>query len=375
MDKNTEKIKRQKKFVEIFKKNVFPSLKGYEVLRKRLYKKQILVISISIMLIMIGLIISWIKLLFEYNTDDLWFFLAGFIFPFLLIIAIWLLSNMYSKNRKSFALELKKNCLQKLLCVFGDIKWSNNENKIPDDALDKSDLFAMFNKRNIDDEFVGNYKDINFKICETTLIKESGSGKNRSIISVFNGVVLMFKLNKKINTKTIVSTKGDLTARDNVWLTLATFAMSATVPIFNNYTKGNYEIAIGFAVLALIIVLIIIAFGVASKIAEANQKVILEDVKFGKKYYVYSNDQVEARCIVTPVFMEKFLNLRTAFGAKNAKCAFYDDVIMFAISTNKNFFEIGSLNKSLLDSKTFKKLFDEINAIYDIIDYFNLDKK
>ena len=71
--------------------------------------------------------------------------------------------------------------------------------------------------------------------------------------------------------------------------------------------------------------------------------------------------------------MEKFLNIRTAFGAKNAKCAFYENKIMFAISTNKNLFEIGSLNKSLLEPKSFSNLYREINAIYELIDYFKLN--
>ena len=48
---------------------------------------------------------------------------------------------------------------------------------------------------------------------------------------------------------------------------------------------------------------------------------------------------------------------------------------MFAISTKKNLFEIGYINRNLLEPKNFKNLFDEINAIYDIIEYFNSDKK
>ena len=71
--------------------------------------------------------------------------------------------------------------------------------------------------------------------------------------------------------------------------------------------------------------------------------------------------------------MEKFMNLRTAFGAKNAKCSFNNDKITFAITTDKNLFEIGNLNQSLLDYKNFNKLYNEINAIYEIIDYFKLN--
>ena len=59
---------------------------------------------------------------------------------------------------------------------------------------------------------------------------------------------------------------------------------------------------------------------------------------------------------------------------QKAKLVFCGNTVMFAISTNKNIFEIGRLNKTLLNQDVFKKLFAEISAIYDIIDYFNLDK-
>ena len=109
--------------------------------------------------------------------------------------------------------------------------------------------------------------------------------------------------------------------------------------------------------------------------SEGMEKINLEDVKFNKKFEVYSQDQIEGRCYVTPAFMERFVNLNTAFGAKKAKCAFFQNQIMFAISTKKNLFEIGSLNKSLLDFNTFENFYKEINAIYEMIDYFKLSTK
>ena len=101
----------------------------------------------------------------------------------------------------------------------------------------------------------------------------------------------------------------------------------------------------------------------------------LEDPKFAKRFNVYSSDQVEARYLVTSSFMERFQNLNTVFGAKKAKCSFYDDKIMFAISTNKNLFEVGSIWRSLEDPKSINQLFDELYAVYQMIDYFKLDQK
>ena len=63
------------------------------------------------------------------------------------------------------------------------------------------------------------------------------------------------------------------------------------------------------------------------------------------------------------------------FGAKKAKCSFFDDEIMFAISTNKNLFEIGSLFKSFNDPTSINAFYYELSSIYDMIDYFKLDEK
>ena len=92
-----------------------------------------------------------------------------------------------------------------------------------------------------------------------------------------------------------------------------------------------------------------IAEKISKKYEKPLDKVNLEDPMFSKKFDVYSSDQIEARFWVTPAFMERFQNLTTAFGTKKAKCSFYDgDKIMFAISTDKNLFEIGNIETSLL---------------------------
>ena len=370
--KNNNKIEIQKEFVKQYKNEIFPFLKGHEVLRKRLNKKCNLIIAIPLIIMALGILLT------IFLKNDGYMMSSGRILflcfsPGILVILAYFLCVNKNEESKKFALELKKSCLQKLLNAFGDITWTNNSNLIKNEELHPSELFADFNKRTTDDEFCGTYKDINFKVCETTLLKEYNTGKNRSVMKIFSGIVFKFEVNKSVKAHTIVSTKGDLTARDNKWLWLVG-TLGIIEPVLKSCEDGDYRFAIGFLVVYLIIIGAIALYKIFKKEKNEKQKIILEDVKFGKKYHVYSQDQTEARYIVTPAFMEKFLNLRTAYGAKNAKCAFYGNTVMFAISTDKNLFEIGSLNKTLLEPETFKKLYTEISAIYDIIDYFKLDK-
>ena len=126
-------------------------------------------------------------------------------------------------------------------------------------------------------------------------------------------------------------------------------------------------------VVGIVLPLVIILF-----IFPKNQmmRMKLEDTDFNKKYIVTTEDQVEGRYLITTGFMDRFKNLQTAFGTKNVKCAFFDNKIMFALHTNKDFFEIsGGLFHSLRNPKQVKSFYEETTAIYDIIDYFKLDEK
>lgn len=48
---------------------------------------------------------------------------------------------------------------------------------------------------------------------------------------------------------------------------------------------------------------------------------------------------------------------------------------MFAISTNKNLFEVRSLFKSLEKPGAVNQFYNELVSIYSMIDYFKLDEK
>ena len=101
----------------------------------------------------------------------------------------------------------------------------------------------------------------------------------------------------------------------------------------------------------------------------------MEDPEFSKKYKAYSSDQIEGRYLITPAFMEQFKNIQTAFGTNKVKCSFYGNSLMFAISTNKNLFEIGNLFYNLNNPKQMEIFFNELTSIFMLVDYFKLNEK
>ncbi len=103
------------------------------------------------------------------------------------------------------------------------------------------------------------------------------------------------------------------------------------------------------------------------------QKVNLESVTFGHKYNVYADNQIEARYLLTPAFMERIENLSFAFMAKYVRVSFRDNKLTLAIHTNRDMFAMGNDFKDT-NSHTFETLYDEMISILQIVDELKLNE-
>ena len=382
MSKKSGYLQRTLEFHKNYKSKIAPIFRSYEAFRKKeLAKFWFMIISGILMLCSFPLMLLLSDSILSDIVCD--YFVAYLILMMIFMTLGILLLFIAPKKIKNYAMKIKSDCLSKLLKVFGDIQWQNGKNIINDWELNRSALFSNFNTRYTDDEFSGSFNGVPFKICETNLLQISGSGKSRTYIPVFKGVVIQFKSNKIIRNRTMIATKGDFTAKNSwllLWLRVSKpfiqmfhFAwLGLSMPLIQMLIEHPAGCLIAFVVLGLI------CWGgskISYKDEEKLDEVKLEDPEFCKKFNAYSSDQVEARYLLTTAFIERFQNLNTAFGAKKAKCSFYGDKIMFAISTNKNLFEVGSLFKSLEKPGAVNQFYNELASIYSMIDYFKLDEK
>ncbi len=101
----------------------------------------------------------------------------------------------------------------------------------------------------------------------------------------------------------------------------------------------------------------------------------LEDVNFAKKFKVYSQDQIEARYLLTTSFMERLQNLQKVFFGDSVEVSFVNGRILFLIKTKKDFFESASILKEFSLLKETKAFFDQLEAIFSVIDILKLDQK
>ena len=104
------------------------------------------------------------------------------------------------------------------------------------------------------------------------------------------------------------------------------------------------------------------------------QPVNLEDVKFSALYNIYSTDQIEARYLLTTAFMERFLNIKTAFKAEYIRAEFFRNKLILVIGVNKDLFAMGSISKKTT-GKTFVELFEELYSVLSLIDELKLNQK
>ena len=220
--------------------------------------------------------------------------------------------------KKSFENSIKEKIMPIVCSCFNNLTWSNLSDYRIQDYLD-SGVIPVYHNSSSDDIFRGKHKNVDFEILELEL--EIGSGKNRR--TVFDGVVIRLDMNKNFSSHTII--------------TPDTLLHASPIKDLRHTT--------------------------------------LEDTNFEKKFDVFTNDEVDARYLITPTFMERLKNMKTAFKANKIRCSFYKQYLFVALSTNKDLFSLCSLTKPIDDSKQYFEMYEEIVSIVKLIDHFKLNQK
>lgn len=363
------KSQYRQKFYDLYLKEILPLFADYERKRKQKSGQFYLYMTISVVILLVCLSV-FLPLLYGDYTPMIVIAnnVTGFIFIAVFIASIIAVCCIPPFMNKNFKKELKRICKPTFAKCFNNLTWDETE-IYNSDIFVKSGLFSSFNRESYDDIFTISHEGVNIEVIEAHLEDEQGSGKNRRIINVFKGVVIIFPSNKTVKAQTIVTTKGDRNIRNTQAGLLVSIA--ATIAGFLCFLfVRDYFNTIFYG-----IVLLIFGISYLCKKRVKMENIKLEDIEFDKRFQVASEDQLEARYLITPAFMDRLKNLQTGFGTKNIKCAFFEDKIMFAISTNEDLFEVGSLFVPLSNSKQMNKFFNELTSILEMVDFFKLDQK
>lgn len=200
------------------------------------------------------------------------------------------------------------------------------EGKIDDIVLFQSNLFGKYNQSIGDDFFTGIYEGVKISIAEEKLkllkkdFRDFDVSKN-----VFEGVCILFEMNKNFKGKTVVLKDKKL---------------------FNAFNKIS-----------------------------GLQNVKLEDMRFEKYFEVYSDDQIEARYLLTTGFMERMLKLRDLYEGKSIQFCFNQNTLLLAIPTKQNMFEANSFFRSNINKKKIDMVFNQFYTIFSIVKLLKLNQK
>lgn len=99
-----------------------------------------------------------------------------------------------------------------------------------------------------------------------------------------------------------------------------------------------------------------------------------ESVQFNQNFLVLTNDQIRARSILTPRFLERIEGLKRIFGRSTpAHILFYDNQLIFAIKTSTDMFEFFKLSpKNPL--QPYSRFYSEIKTLARLQNFFRFAK-
>jgi hypothetical protein len=169
--------------------------------------------------------------------------------------------------------------------------------------------------KTFEDFFSGRRGPVDFALCEATLTQ--GSGKNRH--TVFQGQVFRLTTQRRLASTTVV-------LRNSGWL-------------------NRFECP------------------------HALEKVGLEDPRFNQIFCVFGSDQVEAREILTPTFMQQLVDLETAYSGAHLRCAFTGAELLVALEGH-NRFEIGPMFSTLVNRSRVEGIAQDLEQVFKLIDAF-----
>jgi len=84
---------------------------------------------------------------------------------------------------------------------------------------------------------------------------------------------------------------------------------------------------------------------------------------------VFGSDQVEAREILTPTFMQRLVDLETEFAGAHLRCAFRGPQLLIALE-GRNRFEIGGMFSTLVDRSRVEGIAHDLEQVFKLIDEF-----
>jgi len=309
-------MKTTEEFREFYKKELRADLVRLEFKRKKLKKKSNIVGAVLLAIALSSLLID------------------KFYFPAFTMVGLFIFLVSKSSIFKEYRIEYKEKVFKRLVGFIEPSLSYDPKNAISRGDFLLSRLFSTPDRYSGEDYFKGTFDKTSIEFSEVHAQREVRDEDNkRHYETIFRGIFVVTEFHKEFDYYTkIVPDSAEKT--------------------FGHFGKSLQNLSTKFSSLSL---------------------VNLENPEFEKEFAVYSQDQVEARYLITPSFMEQVLKIKKRFN-KRIYLAFSGDKLFIGINFNKNLFE-GSINKPVDDIKEIEEFFSIITGIIKIVDILKLNNR
>jgi len=314
-------MKTLEELENFYKTNLLPELLELEERRKKLLKKYFVIALGPICIVAVGIFIltKYLNLI----SEIIFFVLAPCVIA-TVVICIFI-TRGYVRDFKILVIDQIVRFIDENLTYY-------QSRFIPRSVFVASQIFKTKPNRYKGDDYVnGKIGDTQIQFSEIDAKYESGSGKNRSVKTVFKGLFFIADFNKNFKGQTIV-------------------LPDAAEKLFGHFGKllQSWNLV-------------------------RDQLISLEDPEFEKLFVVYGSDQVEARYILSTSLMKRIIDFREKTN-RNIYLSFVGSKVFVAVPYTRNLFE-PRIFKTVVDFEPIKEYYEDLLLAVGIVDDLNLNTR
>lgn len=324
MEASVEPTEKQTDLKTVFDSKLKEQLLELDVVRKEAVKRLV----VSLFVVPLSAVLAFLYVEANYMDLEVVLWVAGFVAVMMYLYV--------GKKWKSYRNGYKTEVVGKLLKMFNDsFKYSPND-CISSQEYKNSGLYQRSYDRYVGEDYVKGMLGktaIQFSELHTqykTTSTDSKGNKRTTWHTIFKGLFFIADANKHFNGKTYIMPDSD--------------------SIFSSIGKS-----------------------ISSLFGGRGDRVALEDPEFERHFEVYSDDQVEARYLISPALMRRLVSFKYEAGA-NVALSFVGENLYIAIPTRKAYFE-PKLFKPAADFDVVEEIYQDLDFITGIVEDLNLNTR
>ncbi len=306
---------------QFYENELFSTIEKFEEKRKKIRTK---ILFIIFLIIWNSCTIYFFFLLsYDEEFDLLAFFITG----------IFVLSGfVYRYFKKDYTNNFKQEVIKPLIDKLDEELTYSANLYVSRSIFNRSMLFKFPDKYSGNDLIIGKIDSVNIEFSDVHAQKKYKDNKGRTKYStIFQGLFIVAKFNKRFHGSTIV---------------LPDTAQNSFGDLIGSWLQSNNP--------------------------NRDELVKLDNPEFEKEFVVYSNDQIEARYILTPSLMEKILSFQQK-SRQDIYLSFIQEHIHIAIDYKKDLFE-PTIFTSLLNKELFIEYINSLTLAVSVVKELNLNQ-